>query len=194
MRAAFQLRARFFGGRGRADRADRGFCDTLERASDAVWPSSIRPRAARRKRLRHHRRIFAGARVLDLAVRGRLCIGCREQERGCAALEIAGEKVRRAIGRGSRVSRRIDEAGRLSDHAFDYVILSQTCRNAAAARVLRESWRVGAGHRGLPNFGHWGCGFPCGERPRATHKAVSLPMVRLAEHSLLTVRISSTAR
>ena len=74
-------------------------------------------------------------------------------------VEIAGEKVRRAIARGVSVFQGDIDDG-LADypgHAFDYVILSQTLQETRQPRrVLREMLRVG--RRGIvafPNFGHW---------------------------------------
>jgi len=105
--------------------------------------------------------ISPGARVLDL--------GCGEGELlqwlasnknvDARGVEIAGEKVRRAIARGVSVFQGdIDEGlADYPDRAFDYVILSQTLQETRQPRkVLREMLRVG--RRGIvafPNFGHW---------------------------------------
>jgi methionine biosynthesis protein MetW len=105
--------------------------------------------------------VSPGASVLDL--------GCGEGELlqwlasnknvDARGVEIAGEKVRRAIARGVSVFQGdIDEGlADYPDHAFDYVILSQTLQETRQPRrVLREMLRVG--RRGIvafPNFGHW---------------------------------------
>jgi len=74
-------------------------------------------------------------------------------------VEISGAKVARAIARGVSVHQSdIDEG--LADypnHAFDYVILSQTLQETRHPRqVLREMVRVGRRVIvAFPNFGHW---------------------------------------
>jgi len=74
-------------------------------------------------------------------------------------VEMNGAKVQRAIVRGVSVYQGdIDEGlADYPDHAFDYVILSQTLQETRApVKVLREMLRVG--RRAIvafPNFGHW---------------------------------------
>ena len=101
------------------------------------------------------------SRVLDL--------GCGEGELlewlaahkkvDARGVEISGAKVQRAIARGVSVFQSdIDEGlADYPDHAFDYVILSQTLQETRQPRqVLHEMLRVG--RRGIvafPNFGHW---------------------------------------
>jgi methionine biosynthesis protein MetW len=74
-------------------------------------------------------------------------------------VEIVGARVQRAIARGVSVYQGdIDEGlADYPDHAFDYVILSQTLQETRAPlKVLREMLRVGR-HAivAFPNFGHW---------------------------------------
>jgi methionine biosynthesis protein MetW len=102
-----------------------------------------------------------GTRVLDL--------GCGEGEllewlavnkdvdgRG---VEISSAKVQRAITRGVSVFQGDIDQGLADypDHAFDYVILSQTLQETRHPRdVLREMLRVGRRVIvAFPNFGHW---------------------------------------
>lgn len=74
-------------------------------------------------------------------------------------VEITASKVQRAIARGvSAYQGDIDEVLEdYSDHAFDYVILSQTLQETRnPLKVLRQMLRVG--RRAIvafPNFGHW---------------------------------------
>jgi len=74
-------------------------------------------------------------------------------------VEISGAKVSRAIARGVSVHQSdIDEGlADYPDHAFDYVILSQTLQETRHPRqVLREMVRVGRRVIvAFPNFGHW---------------------------------------
>jgi len=102
-----------------------------------------------------------GSKVLDLGCGdGELLQWLAENKNVQArGVEIAGEKVRRAIARGvSAYQGDIDEG--LADYpaqAFDYVILSQTLQETRHPRkVLAEMLRVG--RRAIvafPNFGHW---------------------------------------
>jgi methionine biosynthesis protein MetW len=74
-------------------------------------------------------------------------------------VEISGTKVQRAIARGVSVYQGDIDEGLTDypDHAFDYVILSQTLQESRhPLTVLREILRVG--RRAIvafPNFGHW---------------------------------------
>ncbi|MBZ5626617.1 MAG: methionine biosynthesis protein MetW [Acidobacteriia bacterium] len=74
-------------------------------------------------------------------------------------VEISGVKVQRAIGRGVSVYQGdIDEGlADYPDHAFDYVILSQTLQETLYPRhVLQDMLRVGRRVIvAFPNFGHW---------------------------------------
>jgi methionine biosynthesis protein MetW len=74
-------------------------------------------------------------------------------------VEIAAAKVQRAIARGVSVYQGdIDEGlADYPDHAFDYVILSQTLQETRKPlKVLREMLRVGRRVIvAFPNFGHW---------------------------------------
>ena len=102
-----------------------------------------------------------GAWVLDL--------GCGEGELlewlaankdvDARGVEISGARVQRAIARGVSVFQSdIDEGlADYPDHAFDYVILSQTLQETRQPRkVLKEMLRVGKrGIVAFPNFGHW---------------------------------------
>ena len=74
-------------------------------------------------------------------------------------VEISGSRVQRAIARGVSVYQGdIDEGlADYPDHAFDYVILSQTLQQTQRPlKVLHEMLRVGQRVIvGFPNFGHW---------------------------------------
>jgi methionine biosynthesis protein MetW len=100
-------------------------------------------------------------RVLD--------VGCGEGEllewlathKGVEArgIEIVGSKVQRAIARGVSVYQGDIDQGLADypDHAFDYVILSQTLQETRRPlEVLTEMLRVGKrAIVAFPNFGHW---------------------------------------
>jgi methionine biosynthesis protein MetW len=105
--------------------------------------------------------IEANTCVLDLGCgEGELLAWLAEKKHVDArGVEIAGAKVRQAIGRGVSVFHSdIEEAlADLPDRAFDYVILSQTLQETRAPlKVLGEMLRVGK-HAivAFPNFGHW---------------------------------------
>lgn len=100
-------------------------------------------------------------RVLDLGCgEGELLAWlARQKSVDARGVEISGAKVRSAIMRGVSVFQSdIEQAlADYPDHAFDYVILSQTLQETRNPRqVLKEMLRVG--RRGIvafPNFGHW---------------------------------------
>lgn len=102
-----------------------------------------------------------GSRVLDLGCgEGELLAWLVENKRILArGVEISASDVRKAIARGvSTYQGDIDEGlADYPDHAFDYVILSQTLQETRSpTRVLKEMLRVG--RRAIvsfPNFGHW---------------------------------------
>lgn len=101
------------------------------------------------------------SRVLDLGCgEGELLEWLAENKAVDArGVEISATKVQRAIARGvSAYQGDIDEVLEdYSDHAFDYVILSQTLQETRnPLKVLRDMLRVG--RRAIvafPNFGHW---------------------------------------
>ncbi len=119
--------------------------------------------------------IEPGSRVLDL--------GCGEAELlawlienkqvKARGVEIEPAKLQKAIARGvSAYQGDIDEGlADYPDHAFDYVILSQTLQETRAPlKVLREMVRVGRqAIIAFPNFGHWRVRFSMlfsGQAPR----------------------------
>jgi methionine biosynthesis protein MetW len=102
-----------------------------------------------------------GSKVLDLGCgEGELLAWLAENKNVEArGVEISPAKVRRAIARGvSAYQGDIDEVlADYPDHAFDYVILSQTLQETRnPLKVLREMLRVGRqAIVAFPNFGNW---------------------------------------
>jgi len=99
--------------------------------------------------------------VLDLGCGEGELLAWLAENKGVDArgVEISATKVRRAIARGvSAYQGDIDEVlTDYSDHAFDYVILSQTVQETRwPLKVIRDMLRVGR-HAivAFPNFGHW---------------------------------------
>src|SRR5690606_882953 len=102
-----------------------------------------------------------GAKVLDL--------GCGEADLlwwlvenknvDARGVELVGAKVQKAIARGVTVYQGELETSLADypDHAFDYVLLSQTLQETRhPLRVLNEMLRVGRrAVVAFPNFGHW---------------------------------------
>jgi len=102
-----------------------------------------------------------GTQVLDLGCGDGELLEWLAENKGVEArgVEISPAKVQRAIARGvSAYQGDIDEVlPDYPDHAFDYVILSQTLQETRQPlKVVREMVRVG--RRAIvafPNFGHW---------------------------------------
>jgi methionine biosynthesis protein MetW len=101
------------------------------------------------------------SKVLDLGCGEGELLEWLAENKGVDArgVEISAAKVQKAIARGvSAYQGDIDEVLEdYSDHAFDYVILSQTLQETRnPLKVLRDMLRVG--RRAIvafPNFGHW---------------------------------------
>jgi methionine biosynthesis protein MetW len=101
------------------------------------------------------------SKVLDLGCGEGELLEWLAENKGVDArgVEISATKVQRAIARGvSAYQGDIDEVLQdYSDHAFHYVILSQTLQETRnPLKVLRDMLRVG--RRAIvafPNFGHW---------------------------------------
>jgi methionine biosynthesis protein MetW len=105
--------------------------------------------------------IEKNSRVLDLGCGDGALLWWLAEHKGVEArgIEINGAKVKQAIARGVSVYQGDIDQGLLDypDHAFDYVILSQTLQETRRPlQVLREMLRVGR-HAivAFPNFGHW---------------------------------------
>ncbi|MCS6953816.1 MAG: methionine biosynthesis protein MetW [Bryobacterales bacterium] len=102
-----------------------------------------------------------GTKVLDLGCGDGELLEWLVEHKGVEArgIEINSVKVQRAIARGVSVYQGdIDEGlADYPDHAFDYVILSQTLQETRRPlKVLREMLRVGKrAIVAFPNFGHW---------------------------------------
>jgi methionine biosynthesis protein MetW len=100
-------------------------------------------------------------RVLDVGCGDGELLQWLAEHKGVDArgVEIIGSRVQRAIARGVSVYQGDIDQGLADypDHAFDYVILSQTLQEVRRPlKVLSEMLRVG--QRAIvafPNFGHW---------------------------------------
>jgi methionine biosynthesis protein MetW len=105
--------------------------------------------------------VESGSRVLDLGCGDGQLLEWLAAKKGVDArgVELDGAKVQRAIARGVSVYQGDINEG-LADypeHAFDYVVLSQTLQETQHPRaLLQEMLRVGKrAIVAFPNFGHW---------------------------------------
>ncbi len=105
--------------------------------------------------------IAAGARVLDLGCGDGMLLADLGRARATFGygIEIDDANVLASVKNGVNVIQNDIESGLASfaDHAFDFVILSQTLQAMRdAERVLNEMLRVGReGIVTFPNFGYW---------------------------------------
>ncbi len=126
-----------------------------------VHPASMREVLGRSDYAIISELVHPDTRVLDVGCgEGELLAWLAENKNVDArGIEIAGVKVQRAIARGvSAYQGDIDQGlADYPDHAFDYVILSQTLQEVRhPLKVLREMLRVGRNAIvAFPNFGHW---------------------------------------
>jgi len=101
------------------------------------------------------------SRVLDLGCGDGELLEWLAAKKGVDArgVELSGAKVQQAIARGVSVYQGDINEGLADypDHAFDYVILSQTLQESQHPRaLLKEMLRVGRRVIvAFPNFGHW---------------------------------------
>ena len=175
----------------------RGFlASTFEKAgmsAQTAKQAGLRPRTAGPQRLRHHRRDrragHQGAR--PGLRRRRTAANGWPQNKGVEArgVEISGAKVQRAIARGVSVFQGdIDEG--LADYPDQRLRLRDPQPDAAgdapsAQGAARDAARGTARHRGVSEFRPLArAALHAAQRPRAAHQAVSVRVVRFAQHPL----------